>query len=330
MVIVHGEILKILSFDCFCKYVENTLCFTLARVSLLTGISLNQLTYWDKKDFLKVAAEKTHFGTPSGTCKNFHLPQIKMAFAIGTHLSNSMALANARARVSVDSATAGLWERNYEEKWRETFRANCLLQRDEVIEIVNHFTQDFLTKEHLIKWLDEGYIDRHTPRATSFALDLVDSYELYAIYVVALAMEKYRASKITEAALTLYANLGNDMAQKSYNIDCNIERGYLFDYAPLEIDLPDIGKMQMMAEEQTKLKPTEPAVISSRKILHDFLHSKFPNYLTIESIQLQTQIEENELLDRIEEMGDGGLVEKRWSTRENAFAFRFALDKMNK
>jgi len=328
MVVVQGNILQILSFDCFCKYVENTLCLTPTRVSSLTGITLRQLNYWDDNNFLKIPADWTPAGAPACTCKNLHLPEIKMAYAIGTHLTNLMALTDARKRVSVHAATADLWERNYEEKWRKTFREKCLLRRGEVIEIVNHFTPDFLTKEHLIKWLDEGFINSHTSRATS--LDLVDLYELYAIYMTALALSKYPAGKVNEATLTLYTSLGNDMAEESYNIDCNIERGYLFDYKPREVDLSNMKKIQEIYGKKAPIKLPVPAVASSKDLLHDFLHSKFPDYLTIENIQAETRIDENELLDLIDEMGDNGFLDKRWSKIENAFAFRTALDKMNK
>jgi hypothetical protein len=251
-----------------------------------------------------------------------------MAYAIGTHLTNLMALADARTRVYIHAATADLWERNYEENWRKTFREKCLLRRGEVIEIVNHFTPGFLTKEHLTKWIDESFINSHTPRVTS--LDLVDLYGLYAIYMTSLALSKYPAGKVNEATLTLYTSLGNDIAEESYNIDCNIERGYLFDYKPREVDLSNMKKIQEIFAKKAPRKLPVPAVASSKDVLHDFLHRKFPDYLTIESIQSQTQISEDELLDLIEGMGDNGLLEKRWSKHENAFAFRTALDKMNK
>lgn len=330
MVVVQGNILQVLSFDCFAKYVENTLCFTAARIASLTGISFRKLSYWEEKDFLNVPASWDHFGKPSCKCKNFHLPQIKMAFAVEIHLTDMMALADARARVAVHAATAALWERNYEERWRKTFRANLLLRRGEVIGIINHFTPDFLTKEHLVKWIDESFINTLTPRKTGTACDQIDLYELYALYISALTLSKYPAGKLSEATLTLYTTLGNDIAEKAYNIDCNIEKGYLMDYAPQEIVLPGILEIQKLMSKKTTKKLPEPAVVSSKDLLHDFLHSKFPDYLTIENIQAETRIDETELLDLIDEMGDNGFLDKRWSKIENAFAFRTALDKMNK
>jgi len=330
MVVAPENHIKILSADCFFKAIEKMLCLPMARVSALCGISSRKLEYWEDSNFLRIPVGWTHFEPTTCDCKNFHLNEVKFAFAIESHVKKMMPVSEAKSRVLGQANTLLGWNKYYEEEWQAAFRSQYFLRFGEAVKGINQFSPNLMTLYYLNDWVREGHIKKLVTRTTLEALEKIDIYQLYAVYVVAMACSKYTRTRSWNSTASKYIDLANELARKQYDIDCNIEKNYLIDYSPVLIYPPAKGNSPIEKIGSTVPEPPKILVVASKDVLHNFLHSNFPNYLTIESIQAQTHINEDELLDLIEEMSDNGLLEKRWSTRENAFAFRTALDKMNR
>lgn len=330
MVIARKDCIEILSADCFFKAIEKMLCLPASRASDLCLATARKLEYWNESNFLRVPVGWTHFEKGPCDCKNFHLSEIKFAFAIESHIKKMVPVNEARAKVLGEANTFLGWSKYYEEAWQATFRSRYLIRYGEAVKAINQFSPNLMTLYYLNDWVREGRIRKVTTRTTNQALEMIDIYQLYAVYVVAMACNEYTQARSWSATAAKYIDLANEMAEKQYNIDCNPEKRYLFDHSPTVIypirknNLP-LGKIEATAPESTNAP-----IASDKDKLRDFLHSKFPDYLTIEKIQQETQIDEDELLDLIDDMGDSSFLDKRWSKSENAFGFRVALEKMNK
>ncbi|MEI7792362.1 MAG: hypothetical protein WCI57_02665 [Candidatus Berkelbacteria bacterium] len=330
MVVAPENHIKILSADCFFKAIEKMLCLPLARVSVLCGISARKLEYWEDGNFLKIPVGWTHFEPATCDCKNFHLSDVKFAFAVESHIKKMMPVNEAKSRVLGEANTLLAWNKYYEEAWQATFRSQYFLRFGEAVKGINQFSPNLITLYYLNEWVREGHIKKIVTRTRNEALEMIDIYQLYAVYVVAMACQTYSQTRSWNSTAAKYIDLANELARKQYDIDCNTEKNYLVDYSPVLIYPPAKGNLALEKIGPPVLEPTKPSITAAKNTLHDFLHAKFPDYLTIENIQFQTHMDEDELLDLIDEMSEKGLLEKRWSKPENAFAFRTALDKMNK
>ncbi|MEI7792357.1 MAG: hypothetical protein WCI57_02640 [Candidatus Berkelbacteria bacterium] len=281
----------------FFEKIQNLACFSKSQLAHLCGVNRTKIQYWEDTGLIVEPPEWDWLGKSTESCTDYSLKRAKFIFAMTCHYLGKMQPREAREAVLKNGNSADKWRKNYENEWQSAFRSGFLLRFADAIEIMNLIVPIRITDYYLEDWVSERYLEEFIPRPRDNKLDLIDLYQMHAVYIVATKARQDSLGpkqRIGDYAANHFAYANRNM-QQQFCIDNKIESDML-----IESDFK--RKLFPKPLEEESIETIADKIVKC-------LSASFPECLSAESIIEAMELEDL-ALDIIDALLESRAIEK--------------------
>lgn len=221
----------LVSAEDFFEIIQQSFCMSKTQIAYLCDIKRAKIQYWEDINLITEPSDWYWLGKRNCECDSYHLPTAKFIFALSCHSSGRTQPQTVRKTVLRDGGTFQKWTKNYESEWQSAFRSGFLIRYAEATKLMNSLFPINITDHYLHEWVGEKYLEEFIQRPKGNKLDLIDLYQMYAVYLIATKAREdtFGLKKRIGDYAPRHFSYANQRIENQFRIDNKIQGNMLID-----------------------------------------------------------------------------------------------------